>query len=148
MDNRIIKLTRDEIVRNLSQIKYITESDELKKWTNEQILHPLPKKFEISIAACLKNTLTGYIIASQKESDTFHIHKMMIHPKYRNMKIGHLLMDFFIKHIDKDIKKISLWVYDINPGAIAFYKKFNFIIVQNADRVKENYIIHKMIRFC
>ncbi len=79
------------------------------------------------------NKLIGFIHLN-KLYENMDIVNIVVNPEYRKQGIGTKLLDYSVRLFD-DIKTILLEVNENNVGAIEFYKKFNFEIIN----VRNNY---------
>ncbi|MHA1230471.1 MAG: ribosomal protein S18-alanine N-acetyltransferase [Candidatus Helarchaeota archaeon] len=99
-------------------------------------------KFFIESSFCLsylvenKDDIIGFAIGLLKIDKRGHVVSIAVHPAYRNLGYGQILLNKLIESFKKyDIKRINLEVRVSNEHAINLYKKFNFKIV----RIKKQY---------
>jgi len=79
--------------------------------------------------------------------ETIDIIDIIVHPDYRNKKIGSYLMDTLFSEIDFSTKTITLEVNVNNEKAINFYQKFGFEIIHKRTNYYENQDAYLMGRF-
>lgn len=90
----------------------------------------------------IKDVIVGAVlcrIEEDKETKESFIHLMIILvlEKYRRLRIANKLMDFIYKQArenHKDIKTIRLHVQKANQGAVNFYKKHGFEVVNEIEK--------------
>lgn len=78
-----------------------------------------------------KNELIGSSMAYIKDGDIGYLKLIFVNKNYRNQKIGMELLLNCYKHFrDHGVKFIQLEVPTINTGAIEFYKKLGFEMIE------------------
>lgn len=73
------------------------------------------------------NIIVAFVVFS-KIYEVADLTYLVVHPDYRRLGIGNLLLKELIK--DEEIKRIMLEVRESNTGAIEFYKNNGFIILR------------------
>lgn len=102
-------------------IKFLSEIKPLKKDIKEYV----EKHFD-DIKIIKKNHQKIGIIIYYKEDDYYLLDALYIKEKYRNMGIGHNIINGIINNR----KKIRLWIYKDNIKAIKLYKNLGFEIIE------------------
>src|SRR4051812_14355075 len=124
MTYRIID--KDFLQANLDEFLSIDRDFPGGSWSAANFLAELPRKWELSIALVIENTMAGFIIASKKE-DAVHIHRFTLRTDSRSRGFGEQLLREFAHHCKRlNEFSISLKVASDNLQAISFYKKHLF----------------------
>jgi|YNPMSStandDraft_1061717.scaffolds.fasta_scaffold00029_39 ribosomal-protein-alanine N-acetyltransferase len=87
------------------------------------------------LKAILNRKIVGFIITNQEE-DSVHILNLAVNPKYRNLKIGSMLIETILNN--KSYEKIYIFYLEVRKNniiAINLYKKYGFVI----EKVLKNY---------
>ena len=90
----------------------------------------------------IKDVVVGAVLCrieeDEKTKESFiHLMIILVLERYRRLGIAHKLMDFIYKQAKenhKDIQTIRLHVQKTNQGAINFYKKHGFEIVNEIEK--------------
>jgi ribosomal protein S18 acetylase RimI-like enzyme len=105
--------------------------------------HPGPSKYQKSIienglnfGAFEKNVLIGKVGFNSIDENEFDIDNMIVAEKYQHQGIGKQLFSYALNELvnTKRPKKIILFTYPKNTGAISLYEQFGFVqkeIIQN-----------------
>ncbi|MCY6958823.1 ribosomal protein S18-alanine N-acetyltransferase [Clostridium brassicae] len=96
-------------------------------WSLESLQNEIKNKFSKYIVLKKKNKVIGYV-GIWLIIDEAHITNIAVHPDYRNIGCGNILMNEII-HLCKqrNVPSITLEVRFNNTPAINLYKKFGFI---------------------
>ena len=123
---KIKKLNRTELNDRLDEFIQILRGNSNEYWGKEHFLKDFDEKWKYSLYVEDKQKVVGYIIASKKK-ENIHIHKFMIHNKYRSQGIGYELLKTFEDLCARSQESlIKLKVYNKNKLAIKFYLKNGF----------------------
>lgn len=89
---------------------------------------------------CLNDEKIG-IFSWNEDMEKVYLHELLILPKFQKNKIGSMLLDMLIKRAEYFKKDLIAYVFKSNVGALEFYKKRDFEIVEeNRSHYK---ILHK-----
>jgi len=96
-------------------------------WTKNAFLHELQNnKFAVYLSAKMGDRIVGYA-GMWKIFDEGHITNVAVHPEFRRMGIGSMLLERLINLAKRDgITKMTLEVRQSNKAAQALYKKYGF----------------------
>jgi len=131
----IEKMTEDDINDVLS-IERVSFSH---PWTKSLFMDELKNPYSHSyVLKTHKGEIIGYIIF-WIIMDEGHILSIAVHPSYRNMGYGSLLLKFSLDLLQKKAGKVmTLEVRRSNIPAISLYRKFGFRVVG----IRKNYYIN------
>lgn len=132
MNNNIIKINKSYLEENMYDFLEILKDVPHEYWNENNFLQELNGKWSYSLAIEIENRISGYIIASIKESN-IHIHKFMIKKELRNQGIGKILLHEFVNNCFHKFDFITLKFYKSNIMAKEFYLKNNFDIFEYND---------------
>ncbi len=105
-----------------------------KAFTSQQILSELNNPDSAFYFVKVKDQIAGYLKLNFgpaqtefKEPETMEIERIYANAEFQGKGIGKLMMDFAIKQArSKSMEYIWLGVWEHNPKAIAFYRKYDF----------------------
>ena len=104
---------------NMTYLPTLYSREETLWWISNIVL----KETDVHIAE-INNESVGFLA---KNGDI--IEHLYIHPKYQNRKIGQFLLN-----ICMDLEsKLELWVFQKNTGAIRFYEKNGFKLIEQTN---------------
>lgn len=133
---KIIKLTKDIILKYQTDILEMDSQIFDDRWIIENFTSDYPQKWNYSIGILENNHMVGILIATQK-NDNLHIHRLLISKEYQNLGYGSILLTclkgLYRGTIDTNVRKINI-------GAINFYitkNSFRFISEEDSDYVLE-----------
>ena len=78
---------------------------------------------------CLDEEKIG-IFSWNEDMERVYLHELLILPKYQKNKIGSRLLDMLVKRAEYFNKDLIAYVFKSNEGALEFYKKRDFEIVE------------------
>ncbi len=123
-------LSKEFAKSNISDLIRISKEIPFEYWEKEHFLFDLSKKWDYSLVAVNEITqkVLGFIICSQKEEFSIHIHKFAVEKESQSKKIGYILLEKLEKECySTQIRKITLKVHVSNIRAINFYLKNGFV---------------------
>lgn len=89
---------------------------------------------------CLDEEKIG-IFSWNEDMERVYLHELLILPKFQKNKIGSRLLDMLVKRAEYFNKDLIAYVFKSNAGALEFYKKRDFEIVEET---RSHYkIMHK-----
>lgn len=96
-------------------------------WSRESFIEEITRnKFAIYISAVLDGMVIGYA-GMWGVLDEGHITNIAVHPEFRNMGVGSLLLQGLIDRArERDISRMTLEVRKNNETAQRLYRKFGF----------------------
>lgn len=96
-------------------------------WSRESFVEEITRnKFAIYISAVLDGMVIGYA-GMWGVLDEGHITNIAVHPEFRNMGVGSLLLQGLIDRArERDISRMTLEVRRNNETAQRLYRKFGF----------------------
>ena len=105
------QLTKELMTKYLRQFLLIDCECFTPYWNAENFLVDFPEKWDKSQAAFSNGLLVGYLIVSLK-NDHYHVHRIAVHPHYRNRGIGRWLMKHLSNYTAQvyDIEAAGFWV--------------------------------------
>jgi ribosomal protein S18 acetylase RimI-like enzyme len=121
-------LSRERMLESMEEIIRISNDIPHDDWTEQKYLKELPGKWELSRICCSGGEILGYIIASEKEPGTVHIHKFAVRKEARGRGLGRLMLQDLAGEVKGETRVISLKVYEDNSEAVGFYRKMNFSV--------------------
>jgi ribosomal-protein-alanine N-acetyltransferase len=86
------------------------------------------KSTRMLVAENIEGRIVGYILYSIKSIKCSLI-SIAVLPEYRRLGVGSMLMQKLLKEVEGTVEQVELQVGCKNFGAIKFYQKFNFKIV-------------------
>lgn len=99
------------------------------KWTEENFLYDLPKKWDFSFSLSEDDTIKAFCFASNKIPDVYYIHLLFVSNQLRGKSIGKKMIAQAKEIANKNnINKIELRCPESNKKALAFYSKNGFDI--------------------
>jgi len=137
----IEELNESIIIRDIKEndIDYIYEIEVLsfnEAYSKSLLYHFIKNLFCLSILIEYNKVIVGYALGLLKFGKIGHIVSIAIHPSYRKLGFGTILLKKLIELFEKNNKTIiQLEVRIDNYEAIKLYQKFNFKIIG----IKENY---------
>jgi len=155
LTNKDVNILRDYINTLSKEQTFITfqgEQVSLKEETeyvNKEI-KKIEKNQAVKLLSFHKNKLLAVsdITMQERTSDHVGIFGITVAKDFRNKGLGKLLMGLVLKEAVKNIKQlkiVTLGIFDINPIALKMYKKFGFIYygrLPKGIRYKDQYINH------
>lgn len=78
---------------------------------------------------CLDEEKIG-IFSWNEDMERVYLHELLILPKFQKNKIGSRLLDMLVKRAEYFNKDLIAFVFKSNTGALEFYKKRDFEIVE------------------
>lgn len=88
------------------------------------------------LVAIVNNMVIGYLLGEYQDNNNFHILSFAIDENYRRAKAGTKLFNYLL--FSNMLKTISLYVHLENKGAIIFYMRTGFRIVEKVDDYYKN----------
>lgn len=125
---------RHVIIRDMeeSDIPSVVEIENISfstPWSSHSFMKEIHKPYAISRVAVTDYRVVGYICA-ERIIDEAHILNLAVHPDYRKMGIGGLLVSTILGELrNTSCRYIYLEVRASNHTAIRLYERFNFKIV-------------------
>lgn len=127
-------LTYDKAKQFARQLLGLGRDLQWDNWTEENLLADRPAKWLLSLLARKQDVLVGYVICSQPQADTIHIHHFVVGSEWRSRGVGAGLLDALIHSAyQRQITRITLKVYKRNTTAIAFYQSHGFTFKDESD---------------
>jgi len=130
MKIKIINLTKLNVLEYSNDIYKILSQDLLNYWKEEHLLMDLPFKWENSYVLLIDDSLIGCIICSIK-NNCIHVHKLYIDENYKGRGFGKRIL-FHCLEKAVQVDKCSLFVYENNMGAVLFYDKRSFQVIEKS----------------
>lgn len=133
--NKIEPTIKLLIKRNLLEIVEIDKSSSIiidpdfgqiennLAWDSSSFTSFVRKKDTFSYIICEKDKTVGFLLIESK-ADFTKIEKLVIHPKFRRMTFGSLLLEYLIEK--KFSSKIITYCRENDNESIAFYKNKKF----------------------
>ena len=128
---KFITLTKKLAEKNSEKLLQIIHENPKEYWGESELLYPLPKKFKRSLLLEQGEEVIGFIIASEKEEDTLHIHKINVKESFQGKGLGKTLLSYFLNKYSN--KLITLKVHHTNNRAIKLYKNIGFSYLRNEE---------------
>ena len=123
---------------NASHVPHIAQLEKLcfsDPWSENSIASELDNRLSFWLVAEQEGTVVGYV-GSQTVLGETDMMNLAVHPDYRRMGIGELLVLELIKNLaEQGSHSLMLEVRASNSGAIALYEKLGFIQVG----IRKNY---------
>ena len=92
----------------------------------EEVLNPIAHCFVVKMRKVSKHPLVGFICFRNIEDES-ELLNICVHPQYRQLGIGKMLMQFYIGFCSKmKIKTFYLEVDSLNQSAIHLYRSFSY----------------------
>jgi ribosomal protein S18 acetylase RimI-like enzyme len=128
-------LNKEFLENNVNEFLELVSSWKYCSWKKENFMYELPQKWNFSFAVYDNNKPQGFCIASNKISDAYYIHLFFVSEESRGKDIGTAMIDQ-AKEMSRSngLKRIELRCPETNAGALSFYQKKNFKIL---NRVKD-----------
>ena len=120
-----------------------------EQWMGPMISYPLNydkiKELENTFSIFDENKFIGMIQEIRIDKDNIHIGRFILDPQKTGLGLGTEAMKVFIKLIfgDKNIRSISLTVFDFNQRAKKLYDKLGFEIDETIETPGLKYIMKK-----
>lgn len=120
-----------------------------EQWMGPMISYPLNydkiKELENTFSIFDENIFIGMIQEIRIDKDNIHIGRFILDPRKTGLGLGTEAMKVFIKLIfgDKNIRSISLTVFDFNQRARKLYDKLGFEIDETIETPVLKYIMKK-----
>ena len=120
-----------------------------EQWMGTQVSYPLNyekiEKLENKFSIFNEEEFIGMIQEVRIEEDNIHIGRFVLNPKKTGLGFGTEALKEFIDFIfkDKNIRSISLTVFDFNKNAKQIYDKLGFEICEVIETPKLKYIMKK-----
>lgn len=120
-----------------------------EQWMGPMISYPLNydkiKELENTFSIFDENIFIGMIQEIRIDKDNIHIGRFILDPQKTGLGLGTEAMKVFIKLIfgDKNIRSISLTVFDFNQRAKKLYDKLGFEIDETIETPTLKYIMKK-----
>lgn len=120
-----------------------------EQWMGPMISYPLNydkiKELENTFSIFDENKFIGMIQEIRIDKDNIHIGRFILDPRKTGLGLGTEAMKVFIKLIfgDKNIRSISLTVFDFNQRAKKLYDKLGFEIDETIETPVLKYIMKK-----
>ena len=124
MQNNVIISNME--IQDLNSIANILETDFDNFWNYNVFKEELTNEISKYLVAKINNQIVGFagIIPVLDEAD---ISNIVVNKKYRNQKIGSLILEALLNMaVSLNIKNINLEVRQSNIPAIKLYEKFGF----------------------
>jgi len=128
MDFNILTLSHAYLQEHVDDfIHMLNDNLNDEYWNAEHFLSDLNKKWIYSSYATVPSgTLTGFLIASEKETSV-HIHKFVVDQPYHGKGLGGKMLDHLKNQTNKPI---TLKVNRDNQQAWTFYSRKGFTLVE------------------
>lgn len=120
-----------------------------EQWMGPMVSYPLTyekiKGLENTFSIFDENEFIGMIQEIRIDKDNIHIGRFILDPRKTGLGLGTEAMKAFIKLIfrDKNIRSISLTVFDFNQRAKKLYDKLGFKIDETIETPTLKYIMKK-----
>lgn len=120
-----------------------------EQWMGPMISYPLNydkiKELENTFSIFDENIFIGMVQEIRIDKDNIHIGRFILDPRKTGLGLGTEAMKMFIKLIfgDKNIRSISLTVFDFNQRARKLYDKLGFEIDETIETPVLKYIMKK-----
>jgi ribosomal protein S18 acetylase RimI-like enzyme len=117
---------------DLPEVVHIAETSLVEDYTGEFLLYLWQVNPDGFLVAVVNGRVAGFVIATRQSLENLRILMIAVDRTFRNRRIGsdllrHLLLAF------SEIRTVQLEVRTDNEGAIAFYRKHGFAIVDKID---------------
>ena len=120
-----------------------------EQWMGTQVSYPLNyekmEKLENKFSIFNEEEFIGMIQEVRIEEDNIHIGRFVLNPQKTGLGFGTEALKEFIDFIfkDKNIRSISLTVFDFNKNAKQLYDKLGFVVNEVIETPKLKYIMKK-----
>ena len=120
-----------------------------EQWMGTEVSFPLTyekiEKLENKFSIFNEEEFIGMIQEVRVEEDNIHIGRFVLNPKKTGLGFGTEALKEFIDFIfkDKNIRSISLTVFDFNKNAKQVYDKLGFVVDEVIEIPKLRYIMRK-----
>ena len=120
-----------------------------EQWMGTQVSYPLTyekiEKLENKFSIFNEEEFIGMIQEVRIEEDNIHIGRFVLNPQKTGIGFGTEALKKFIDFIfkDKNIRSISLTVFDFNKNAKQLYDKLGFVVDEVIETPKLKYIMKK-----
>ena len=120
-----------------------------EQWMGTQVSYPLNyekiEKLENKFSIFNEEEFIGMIQEVRIKEDNIHIGRFVLNPKKPGLGFGTEALKEFIDFIfkDKNIRSISLTVFDFNKNAKQIYDKLGFVVDEVIETPKLRYIMRK-----
>ena len=116
--------------KDLGEVVSIAASSSLNPWSMnmfiEEVLNPIAHCFVVKMRRVSKHPLVGFICFRNIEDES-ELLNICVHPQYRQLGIGKMLMQFYIGCCSKmKIKTFYLEVDSLNQSATHLYRSFSY----------------------
>ena len=113
---------------DLPEIMSIERASFSSPWSAKFFLEELRAPQARSLLAQAKDKIIGYIIYWQLPNEV-DIHNVAVHPAYRRMGIGRMLLQFTVEQAQTGhSNRVTLEVRKSNRGAQRLYKSLGFVV--------------------
>ena len=120
-----------------------------EQWMGSEVSFPLTyekiEKLENKFSIFNEEEFIGMIQEVKIEKDNIHIGRFVLNPQKTGLGFGTEALKEFIDFIfkDKNIRSISLTVFDFNKNAKQLYDKLGFVVDEVIETPKLRYIMKK-----
>ena len=120
-----------------------------EQWMGTQVSYPLTyekiEKLENKFSIFNEEEFIGMIQEVRIKEDNIHIGRFVLNPQKTGLGFGTEALKEFIDFIfkDKNIRSISLTVFDFNKNAKQLYDKLGFVVDEVIETPKLKYIMKK-----
>jgi ribosomal-protein-alanine N-acetyltransferase len=116
--------------KDLGEVVSIAASSSLNPWSMnmfiEEVLNPIAHCFVVKMRKVSKHPLVGFICFRNIEDES-ELLNICVHPQYRQLGVGKILMQFYIGFCSKmKIKTFYLEVDSLNQSATHLYRSFSY----------------------
>jgi len=117
-------------IKDLDEVLTIENSSSLTPWSKimfiKEMQNPLTHCYITKMDSQTKHSVIGFI-CFQNIKDESELHNICVHPLYRQLGMGKIMMQFYIDFcIPIGIKTFYLEVHSSNQSAIHLYQYFSF----------------------
>jgi ribosomal protein S18 acetylase RimI-like enzyme len=138
-------LTKELLTEHLAEIINEVKDFSYEHWQEENYTRELADKWKLSTAVFVNGGLAGFSVNSNKNA-VFHIHFFHIFKKYRNKKIGELLINLCAKtSLENNIKTMQLKCHKDNFKALNFFFNNGFHIKKIDENKNNLYLMEKIL---
>lgn len=128
---QIKAVTRQFLEKNILDFTAVIANWKYCSWNVDNFMYELPKKWEFSFAFYADTELAGFCFASNKIETVYYIHLLFISDNFRGKSLGAEMITHCKKiAMGNGIRKIELRCPESNTGALAFYTRTGFSVVQ------------------
>lgn len=117
-------------IKDLDEVLTLENSSSLTPWSKKMFIkemkNPLTRCYIIKMDRQTKHSVIGFI-CFQNIKDESELHNICVHPLYRQLGMGKIMMQFYIDFcIQIGIKTFYLEVHSSNQSAIHLYQYFSY----------------------